>query len=259
MEVQTPKAADLPSLRNELSKLSLGSINVQEFGGENQIMLRIGQQDGGDSFQKKAIDAVRQTIGEDANYRRVEYVGPQVGKELIAKGVWAVALSTIGVLAYLLIRFQWQFAVTSIVALVHDTILTLGLFTVTRAEFDLATLAAVLMIAGYSINDTVVVFDRVREMMQKYRKLPLLELFNKSINSTLSRTIMTGLTSIGALLALWFLGGTVIRGFVAALIWGIFVGTYSSVFIATPMLKYMGMGTLDKARQTADSKIEASA
>ena len=259
MEVQTEKAADMPTLRQELSSLDLGSISVQEFGDYNHIMLRIGQQEGGEDAQKQAVERIKQTIGEDANYQRVEYVGPQVGKELIAKGVWAVVLSTIGVLIYLLFRFQWQFATASLIALLHDVLLTLGLFAVTRAEFDLSTLAAVLMIAGYSINDTVVVFDRVREMMVKYRKVPLMELFNKSINATLSRTIMTGLTSIGALLALWFLGGTVIRGFVSALIWGIVVGTYSSVFIATPLLLYMGMSDLDKARKNPVSKIEAEA
>ncbi len=240
MEVQTPKAEDVGKLRGDLNVLGLGNVSLQEFGEKGRILIRVPQQKGEDG-QQKAIDAVKKELGEGANYRRVEFVGPQVGKELRNKGILAVVLSTAGILFYVAVRFQWQFALASVFALLHDTLLTIGLFCLTRVEFDLTMLAAVLMIAGYSINDTVVVFDRVREMMRKYRKMPLPELFNLSINATLSRTVLTGMTSILALLALWALGGPVIQGFVVALIWGIVVGTYSSVFIATPLLLYMGV------------------
>lgn len=247
MEVQTPKAQNVSELRKELNDLGLGSVSLQQLGDSDQVLLRIGQQEG-EEGNLKAVEAVKAQIGEDADYRRVEYVGPQVGKELINKGIWAVVLSSIGILLYLMFRFRWEFALCTVIALLHDALLTMGFFTVVRAEFDMATLAAVLMIAGYSINDTVVVFDRVREMMRKYRKMPLNELFNLSINTTLSRTILTGGTSIFALLALYFLGGTVIRSFVGSLIWGIIVGTYSSVFVATPLLLYLGLKEENRSR-----------
>ncbi len=247
MEVQTPKAKDTSKFREELNELNLGNISLQQLGNEDQVLIRLGQQEGENGLQK-AVETVKAEIGPDAEYRRVEYVGPQVGQELIKKGIWAVVLSSLGIMAFLMTRFRWEFGVCSVIALLHDTLLTIGLFTITRAEFDLSTLAAVLMIAGYSINDTVVVFDRVREMMGKYRKMPLPELFNLSINATLSRTILTGGTAILALIALWVLGGEVIRGFVSALIWGIVVGTYSSVFVATPTLMYLGLKQEHKQR-----------
>jgi len=210
MEVQTPKAADLSTLRDDLDTLGLGTVNLQQFGESDRVLIRLGQQHG-EGANQKAIDAVKSKLGDDAVYRRVEYVGPQVGVELIHKGFLAVALSSLGILIFVMIRFQWQFGICSVIALLHDTLLTIGLFSITRAEFDLSTLAAVLMIGGYSINDTVVVFDRVREMMHKYRKMPLPELFNLSINATLSRTILTGGTAALALVVLYFLGGPVIR------------------------------------------------
>ena len=247
MEVQTPKAKDLSTLREDLNTLDLGTVNLQQLGNDDQVLIRIGQQHGENGL-RKAVEAVKAEIGTDAEYRRVEFVGPQVGKELIKKGFWAVILSSAGILAFVMFRFRWEFGLCSVLALLHDALLTIGLFTLTRAEFDLSTLAAVLMIGGYSINDTVVVFDRVREMMRKYRKMPLPELFNLSINATLSRTILTGGTAILALVALYILGGEVIRGFVGALIWGIVVGTYSSIFVATPTLLYLGLKSEHKQR-----------
>jgi len=253
MEVRTPKAKDISELRTELESLNLGHIHLQQLGSDDQVMIRMGQQEG-DGAQQKAIEMVKEKIGPDAEYRRVEYVGPQVGQELINKGIWAIVLSSVGILGFVMLRFQWEFGLSSVIALLHDTVLTIGLFAITRAEFDLSTLAAVLMIGGYSINDTVVVFDRVREMMRKYRKMPMPELINKSINATLSRTFLTGGTAILALIALWFLGGTVIRSFVAALIWGIVVGTYSSVFVATPILMYLGLNKEGRQRIQQDAK-----
>jgi preprotein translocase subunit SecF len=249
MEVQSPKAENVSELRNELGKLDIGTINIQEFGEKGRVLIRIGQPKG--SSQQETIQTVKDVMGTDTVYRRVEFVGPQVGQELINKGIWAVILSSLGILVFVMIRFQWQFGLASVFALLHDALLTIGLFALTRAEFDLTTLAAVLMIAGYSINDTVVVFDRVREMMVKYRKMPLLELFNLSVNATLSRTILTGGTAAMALVVLYFLGGPVLRGFVGALIWGIVVGTYSSVFVATPMLLYLGLNKEHQQRLEA--------
>ena len=244
MEVQSEKAENVAELRDNLNALGMGNVSLQEFGEKGRVLIRLPQQKGEDG-QQKAIDAVKKELGEGANYRRVEFVGPQVGRELVKKGILAVVFSTLGILFYVMARFQWEYAAACVFALIHDTLLTVGLFCLTRVEFDLTMLAAVLMIAGYSINDTVVVFDRVREMTQKYRKMPLPEMFNIALNATLSRTILTGGTSILALIALWILGGPVIQGFVIALIWGIFVGTYSSVFVATPLLLYTGLKRAD--------------
>jgi preprotein translocase subunit SecF len=254
MEVQTPQPANITELRDELDKLDLGTVNIQEFGAADRVLIRIGQQ-GSDQAQQAAIAKVREKLGEGMNYRRVEFVGPQVGEELIHKGILAVVLCTLGVLFFVVLRFQWQFGVSAVFALLHDTLLTIGLFALTRAEFDLSTLAAVLMIGGYSINDTVVVFDRVRENMRKYRKMPMPELINLSINATLSRTVLTAGTALLALSALYIFGGAVIKGIVGALIWGVVVGTYSSIFVATPMLIYMGLKDEHKARKdTVEAK-----
>lgn len=253
MEVQTPQPANIPDLRDDLDALGLGTVNIQEFGAADRVLIRIGQQRSdtmdASAAQQAAISKVRarldeklgQIDGTGVTYRRVEFVGPQVGGELIRKGIWAVVLSTLGVLLFVMLRFQWQFGLSAVIALLHDTLLTIGLFALTRAEFDLSTLAAVLMIGGYSINDTVVVFDRVRENMRKYRKMPLPDLINMSVNATLSRTVLTAGTALLALIALYIFGGAVIKGIVGALIWGILVGTYSSVFVATPILIYLGL------------------
>ncbi len=251
MEVQTPSAETLSVVRDKLTAANIESFNLQQFGDGNRFLIRIGQETT-EAEQKQVIETVRTALSPETQYQRVEFVGPQVGRELIGKGVWAVILSSVGILFYVMVRFKWEFGISSVIALLHDTLLTIGLFAVTRAEFDLSTLAAVLMIGGYSINDTVVVFDRVREMMQKYRKMPLPELFNLSINATLSRTVLTGGTAILALIGLYVLGGHVIRGFVGALIWGIVVGTYSSVFVATPILLYLGLKEEHKIREAAN-------
>lgn len=256
MEVQTPQPANITDLRDQLDALDLGTVNIQEFGAADRILIRIGQQ-GSDAAQQAAIAKVRESLGESMNYRRVEFVGPQVGSELIKKGVLAIVLSSVGVLLYVMARFQWQFGLSAVFALLHDSFLTIGLFAVTRAEFDLSTLAAVLMIGGYSINDTVVVFDRVRENMRKYRKMPMADIINLSVNATLSRTVLTGGTAILALIALYILGGAVLKGIVGALIWGIVVGTYSSVFVATPILIYMGLKQ-DTSNQVTITPVKAA-
>jgi len=247
IEIKTEEALDLPTLRGELNGLGLGAISIQEFGAPNDLLIRLPQQqsvddDGG--AQKAAIETVRAALDEKyapVDYRRIEFVGPQVGEELKRQGAMAVLFSLFGILAYVWFRFEWQFGVASIVALAHDAALTIGLFALTQMEFNLSTVAAILMIAGYSINDTVVVFDRIREKMRKYKIMPLDELFNLAVNKTLARTLMTSVTTLLALIALYVFGGEVIRGFIYALIFGIGIGTYSSVFVAAPLLMFMNV------------------
>lgn len=247
IEIRTPVKPDLSVLRTKLNALDLGSISIQEFGQPDDLLIRLPQQGEDPDAQKKAIALVQQTLNGifsetgEIDYRRTEFVGPQVGEELKQQGLWAVIFAMLGILVYIWFRFEWQFGVAATLALLHDTFVTVGLFALTQMEFNLSTVAAVLMIAGYSINDTVVVFDRIREDLRKYKKKPLPELFNMSINAMLSRTIMTSLTTLLALIALYVFGGEVIRGFIYALIFGIGVGTYSSIFIAAPLLLFMNI------------------
>ncbi len=241
IEIQVKETPNLPTLRDDLNGLGLGGISIQEFGQPNDLLIRVGQQNGDETVQKAAIDKVRTAIdanfsGEEVDYRRVEYVGPQVGDELKKAGLLAFLLSMLGILAYIWVRFEWQFGVAAVIALFHDSIGVLGFFALTGESFDLATLAAVLLVAGYSINDTVVVFDRVRENLRKYKKMLLGELLNKSINQMLSRTIMTSLTTVLVLVMLYVFGGEVIKGFTEALIFGIVLGTFSSIYVAAPLL-----------------------
>ena len=241
IEVQTSGPADIAKMRSDLNGLGLGEVSLQEFGSERDVLIRIQRQEGEESEQIKAIEVVRQALPADVEFRRTEFVGPTVGQELIEAGVLAVGLALLSILVYIWFRFEWQFGVGAIVALTHDIISTLGLFALIQHEFNLATVAAVLTIAGYSINDTVVVYDRVRENLRRYKTMPLTELFELSINDTLSRTTMTSLTTLLALLAIYFFGGAVLADFALAMIWGIVVGTYSSIFIAVPLLLYTGL------------------
>ncbi len=239
------QAPNLSALRGDLNKLELGSISIQEFGQPNDFLIRLPEQEGGSTAQNQAIDKVKalmtENFGEEVDYRRVEFVGPQVGEELKKKGLYAVLFSMLGMLAYIWFRFEWQFSVAAIIALLHDAIATIGLFALTQMEFNLSTVAAILMIAGYSINDTVVVFDRIRENLRKFKKMPVFDVLNMSVNQTLARTLMTSITTLLALVALWFFGGEVIRGFVNALIFGILIGTYSSIFVASPVLTFLNI------------------
>lgn len=239
VEIKTKaEKADIVGMRKKLGELNIGEVSIQEFGSPSDVLIRIPQQDRDEKQQKAVMDKVRTSLGDEVEYRRVEFVGPQVGSELIEAGTKALIYSLLGILIYIWARFEWQFAVAAVVALAHDTLLTVGFFAITQMEFNLSTVAAVLMIAGYSINDTVVVFDRVRENMRKFKKKPFEELSNISINQTLSRTLMTSLTTLLALVALWLFGGEVIKGFIEALIFGVLIGTYSSIFVATPLLLY---------------------
>ncbi|MEM7679674.1 MAG: protein translocase subunit SecF [Pseudomonadota bacterium] len=245
IEVRTPEMPDLTDLRRTLNGINLGAVSIQEFGAPDDLLIRMGEQEGGPEGQRAAIDSVKTTLDglydEPVDYRRVEFVGPQVGKELKLQGLYAVLFSLAGILAYIWFRFEWQFGVAAIIALAHDSLATIGLFALTQMEFNLSTVAAILTIAGYSINDTVVVFDRIRENLRKYKKMSLKDLFNMSLNQTLTRTLMTSVTTMIALLALYYLGGEVIRGFIYALIFGVAIGTYSSIFVASAVLLYMNV------------------
>jgi preprotein translocase SecF subunit len=241
IEVRMPGgAADLAGMRSTLGALGLGEVALQEFGAPDDVLIRIERQQGDETEQLAAVDLVKSALaeayGEDISYRRVEFVGPKVSGELLWAGTQAVLYSLIAVLVYIWFRFEWQFGIGAVVALIHDVLLTLGIFSLLGLEFNLATVAAILTIVGYSLNDTVVVYDRVRENLRRYKTLPMLALLDRSLNETLARTLMTSLTTLIALGALFVFGGPVIRDFTFAMIWGVLVGTYSSIFIATPLL-----------------------
>ena len=239
MEIRTPEPANISQLRDTLGTLGLGEVQLQEFGRDTDVLIRIERQQGDESAQLAAVAVAKTALGDSVSYRRTEFVGPKVGSELIEAGIMAVLLAMGAMLVYIWFRFEWQFGVGAVAALLHDVILTIGIFAALGLEFNLSTVAAILTIAGYSINDTVVVYDRVRENLRKYKQMPLRELLNLSLNDTLSRTLLTSGTTLLALLALYSFGGEVIRGFSFAMIWGIAVGTYSSIFIAAPLLIYM--------------------
>jgi preprotein translocase subunit SecF len=241
MEIRTSGPADLTTIRSTLSDLGLGDVSIQEFGTETDVLVRIQRQDGDERAQVVAIEAVKTALGSGVEYRRTEFVGPTVGEELKEAGALAVGLALLSILLYIWFRFEWQFGVGAIVALSHDILSTIGLFALIQHEFNLATVAAILTIAGYSINDTVVVYDRVRENLRKYKRMDLADLFNMSVNETLSRTTMTSVTTLLALLAIYFFGGEVLADFALAMIWGVCIGTYSSIFIAVPLLLYVNL------------------
>ncbi|MEQ8390474.1 MAG: protein translocase subunit SecF [Thalassospira sp.] len=236
VEIKTNGPADINGLRDNLGSLGLGDISIQEFGEPDDILIQLQRQDGDEKAQMTALAQLTEALGEDVTIRRSELVGPKVGGELKEAGFYSVVISLLLIMIYIWFRFEWQFAVASVVALLHDVLITVGFFVVTGVQFDLATLAAVLTVAGYSINDTVVVFDRIREYLRKFRKMEIPDLLDLSINSTLSRTTMTSFTTLLALIALFAFGGEAIRGFTMALIFGIVIGTYSSICVASPLL-----------------------
>ena len=232
---------NLAEMRAQMNGLGLGEVQIQEFGAPDDVLIRIGTQKGGDASQQIAIQKVKASLGDTVDYRRVEVVGPTVSGELIQSGTIAVLVAIFAVLIYIWFRFEWQFSIGAVAALVHDVILTIGLFCLLQLEFNLSIIAAILTIVGYSLNDTVVVYDRVRENLRKYKKMPLDQLLDVSINDTLSRTILTSVTTLIALGSLYIFGGEVIRGFTFAMIWGVVVGTYSSIFVAAPLLLWLGV------------------
>jgi len=245
LEVRTSSNITISSIRNEISNLNIGEISIQEFGKDSDYLIRIERQEGPDSAQQIAVEAIKTSLdkafAKDIEYRRLEYVGPTVSKDLVSDGFMAIIFAIIAMLAYIWFRFELPFAIGAIVALMHDIILTMGLFAILGLEFNLATVAAILLIIGYSMNDTVVVYDRIRENLRKFKKMNLNDLLDKSINETLSRTINTTVTTILALGALYLFGGQIIADFAFAMLWGIVVGTYSSIFIASNILVYVNV------------------
>ncbi len=233
--------ADLRQLREIVSGLNLGDVQLQTFGAEDEVLIKIQSQEGGDGKQQKVIELIKATLTGNIEYRRVEVVGPTVSGELVQGSIIAVIIAIVAVLIYIWARFEWQFSVGAVVALVHDIVITIGFFSLLQLDFNISIIAALLTIVGYSLNDTVVVFDRVREFLRKFKKMPMEDLLNLSINSTLSRTILTSVTTLIALTSLVLFGGEIIKGLSLAMIWGVVIGTYSSVFVASPVLLALGV------------------
>ena len=238
--IRTQEVAHLDNLRNTLNGLGLGSVELQQFGGPNDVLIRLPAQGGGDQNEQAAQKKVVDALGPTVEIRAKETVGAKVSEELTQQATAAVMLAIIFVLFYLWARFEWQFALGAVLSLLHDVTLSIGLFSLIGLEFNLSIIAAILTIIGYSLNDTVVVFDRIREFLRRYKSMGLADLIDFSINSVLPRTILTSLATLMALIALYLFGGEVIRGFSFAMIWGVVVGTYSSIFIASPVLILLG-------------------
>jgi preprotein translocase subunit SecF len=235
----TQGAANLGELRHKLNGLGLGEVSLQQFGQPSDVLIRLARQPGGDQAQMNAVNKVRQELGNTVEIRRVEVVGPKVGDELIHAGALATVLALLGIAAYVWFRFEWQFGVGAMLATLHDVLTTVGLFALLQLDFNLTALAAILTIAGYSVNDTVVIYDRVREMMRKHKTMEFGALINKALNETLSRTILTVMTTMLATLSLLIFGGEVLRAFSIAMVWGLVIGTFSSLFIAAPLVYYI--------------------
>jgi preprotein translocase SecF subunit len=257
IEVGMPTAApDLAAMRASLDGLGLGEVALQEFGSPSDILIRLERQAGGEPAQLAAVDQVKATLqqefGDDISYRRVEMVGPKVSADLFWSSAWALGLALLAILVYVWFRFEWQFGVGGVIALAHDAFTTLGVFSLLGLEFNLSTVAALLTIVGYSINDTVVIYDRIRENLRRYKTMPLADLIDLSVNQTLARTVMTSATTLLALIALAAVGGPVIRDFTIAMIWGVLIGCYSTVYVASPIVLHLHL-----RRETADEPTAA--
>tara|TARA_B110000438_G_scaffold234799_1_gene231336 strand:+ start:13409 stop:14311 length:903 start_codon:yes stop_codon:yes gene_type:complete len=231
---------DLPTIRKSFSKMNLGDLNIKKFGNDTDFLIKFEKMDNKNiNFIENIKKKLTLDIGESFNFRRVENVGPKVSKELLKSGIIAILLSLSAMLIYIWLRFEWQFSLGAILALIHDVIITLGFFSILNLEINLSIVAAVLTIVGYSMNDTVVIFDRVRENIKKHSSKKIYEITNISINETLSRTIITSLTTLLALISIFIFGGEVLKGFSFAMILGVVFGTYSSIYIANPVLEYL--------------------
>ena len=238
--------SNINELRQKVLTLNAGEISIQNFGKEGDFLIRIQKQDGDQKQQIAMIEKVQTLINSDYSIRRSEFVGPTVGDELKTAGIYAVSLSLLAIMVYIWFRFEWQFSIAAIIALVHDVISTIGLFSVLQLEFNLATIAAILTTAGYSINDTVVIFDRVRENLRRYKSKDHYYIYNKSINETLSRTVITSVTTLIALFIIFFFGGAVLSDFALAMIWGVLIGTFSSIFVAVSILTFFDINKGEK-------------
>ena len=249
IELRTDVSINDSSIRDSLNSMNLGDVNVKRFGKEGDYLVKVEQKNTNNS---KLIPKIKETLSENLNaeidFRRVENVGPKVSSELLESSIIAISLALAAMLFYIWVRFEWQFSVGSIIALFHDVIITLGIFSALSLEINLSIIAAVLTIVGYSMNDTVVIYDRIRENLLKYNKISISDIANLSINETLSRTIITSITTLLALVSIYILGGEILRGFSFAMILGVIIGTYSSIFVASPILKFFKVSykTLEK-------------
>jgi len=239
LEIRTKEAADIGKLRSDLSDVVKGEVILQEFGSPDDILIRVERQPGGEKEQLAALSKIKEKLGTSVEYRRVETVGPKVSEDLIRNGIYAIIWSLIAMLIYVWFRFEWQFGVCSVITLTHDVIIVLGLFSLFQLEFNETAIIAVLITVTYSINDTVVIYDRIRENLRKFKKMSLDELINRSINETLSRTILTSTTTLLSLLGLYFFGGPVIAAFSLPIIAGITAGTISSITVSAPLLLHL--------------------
>ena len=262
MEIQVKSGpADLEGIRSQLNGLGLGEVQVQSFGAEDDVLIRIARQEGGDEAQAAVVSKVQASLGDGVDYRRTEMVGPRVSGELAQNGILGI-ISALGlIMVYVWFRFEWQYSFGAVIATLHDVVMTIGFFAVTQVEFNLSSIAAILTIVGYSLNDTVVVYDRIREMRRKYKRLNLVVLLDLAINQTLTRTTNTALTTLIALAALVIFGGEVIRSFTASMLFGVLIGTYSSIFIAAPILIFLdpqlaGDKSAKKAEDDSDEAAE---
>jgi preprotein translocase SecF subunit len=241
IEIKTKQSpADLADIRSRISGLGLGEVQIQEFGAPDEVLIRIASQPT-EEEQQKSIARVKEALGKSVEYRRTEIVGPTISSELIAGGTVAVVVAMLGIMIYVWFRFEWQFAVAAIASLVHDVTATIGLYAVMQLEFNVSSIAAILTIIGYSLNDKVVIFDRIRENLRKYKRMPLVQLLDLSINEMLSRAVLTHVTTFLAMLPFLFFGGEAIYGFAVAMCFGIVIGAYSSIFVASPMQLILGV------------------
>ncbi len=255
IEMQTKgQALDIGQIRQTANGLGFGEAEVQEFGSGGEVSMRFGMQPGGETAQQAVVVKAREAFASNYDFRRVETVGPRVSGELVQAGTLGVVLAIVGVLIYLWFRFEMPLAIGAILGTLHDIVLTIGFFLITQLEFNLTSIAAILTIVGYSLNETVVVFDRTRELLRRYKTMPVAELLDLSVNSTLSRTAMTATTTFLSLLALVIFGGTAIEGFALVMLFGVVVCTYSAMFVSTPVLLYMDVrsaGAREEAQEAA--------
>ncbi|MGX5735896.1 protein translocase subunit SecF [Bosea thiooxidans] len=262
IEMQSKAGAiDIGQIRHTANELGFGEVEVQEFGTGGEVSMRFGMQPGGETAQQAVVVKAREAFASNYDFRRVETVGPRVSGELVQAGTLGVVLAIVGVLIYLWFRFEMPLAIGAILGTLHDIVLTIGFFLITQLEFNLTSIAAILTIVGYSLNETVVVFDRTRELLRRYKTMPIAELLDLSVNSTLSRTAMTATTTVLSLLALVLFGGTAIQGFALVMLFGVVVCTYSAMFISTPVLLYMDVrsaGAREEAQEAARTKASAA-
>ena len=236
------ESLSIAEIRNQLSELNIGDTQIQTFGSDDIILIRIENSKNLDTnADMSSIELIRSNLGNDVIIQRTEIVGPKVSSELIQKGIIAIIIAVFLMLFYIWIRFEWQFSIGAVTALIHDVMITMGIFSFLQIEFNLSIIAALLTIIGYSMNDTVVVYDRIRENLRKYKQMNIFDLINQSLNETMSRTLLTSVTTLLALFSLYFLGGEVLKGFTLAMIIGVFIGTYSSVFIASQIILYLNV------------------